>query len=219
MPVVSNIYKTMSNQVLFKEGYQLRINGDLDSGLVYGKGESYGAEFFIKKNVGKFTGWIAYTLSWNNQTFKDLNYGKVFPFKYDRRHVLSVTAAYELTKRWSLNAVFVFSSGTAFTVPTGRISVINGGSIFEGNYYIYDARNNYRLSPFHRLDLSASYKKKGKLFKRPIEKEWVFGIYNVYSRQNPYFIYFTIDPKTNEPKAKQVSLLPIIPSVSFNFKF
>ena len=212
-------YKNMDNQVLFAEGNQLRVATNLDSGFVYGKGESYGAEFFVKKNTGKLTGWIAYTLSKSNQKFDDLNFGKQFPFKYDRRHVLSITGSYELTERWNLNMVFSFSSGNVFTVPTGRINALNAGTIFEGSYYLYEGRNNYRLSPYHRLDLSASYKRKSKMFNRLCEKEWVFGLYNTYSRQNPYFIYFLIDPKTNQPKAKQVSLLPIIPSVSFNFKF
>ena len=212
-------YKKMNNQVLFGEGKQLRINVNIDSLLVYGKGESYGAEFFVKKNTGKLTGWISYTLSKTTQTFKDLNFGKAFPFKFDRRHSLSATSSYQLTKRWTLSAVFVYSSGVAFTVPTGRISTLNAATIFEGNYYAYDARNNYRLAPYHRLDLSASHKKIGKIFKHHYEREWTFGLYNTYSRQNPYFVYFQIDAATSKPTAKQVSLLPIIPGVSFNFKF
>ncbi len=212
-------YKDMDNQVLFGEGKQLKINVDLDSLLVYGKGESYGAEFFVKKNTGKLTGWISYTLSKTTQQFDDLNYGEEFPFKYDRRHVLSVAASYQLTNRWILSSVFVFSTGGAYTVPTGRISTLNSGSIFEGNYYVYQGRNNYRLSPYHRLDLSAAHKKVAKLFKKTFEREWVFGLYNTYSRLNPYFVYFEIDPLTSKPVAKQVSLLPIVLSVSFNFKF
>jgi len=212
-------YKKMNNQVLFGEGKQLKINVDLDSLLVYGKGDSYGAEFFVKKNAGKLTGWISYTLSWTNQKFDSLNFGKEFPFKYDRRHVLSVATNYQLTERWSLSAVFVYSSGVPFTIPTGRISTVNSGTIFEGNYYVYEGRNNYRLSPYHRLDLSASNKKVVKIFKKSFEREWTFSIYNVYNRQNPYFIYFEINALNNKPTAKQVSLLPIIPSVSFNFKF
>ena len=212
-------YKKMSNQVLFGEGKQLRKNVNLDSLLVYGNGESYGAELFVRKNTGKLTGWVSYTLSKTTQLFPDLNFGKPFPFKYDRRHVLSVVTSYQLTKTWILSAVFVFSSGVPITVPTGRISTLNSGTIFEGNYYVYDARNNYRMAPYHRLDLSASNKKIVKFFKQRYEREWVFGLYNTYSRQNPYFVYFQIDAFTNIPKAKQVSLLPIMPAVSFNFKF
>lgn len=212
-------YKKMENQVLFGEGKQLKINVNLDSLVVYGNGESYGAEFFVKKNTGKLTGWISYTLSKTTQKFDDLNFGKQFPFKYDRRHVLSVTASYQLTRRWLLSAVFMYSSGAAYTVPTGRISTLNSGTIFEGNYYVYEGRNNYRMAAYHRLDLSASNKKTVKLFGKPFEREWSFGVYNAYSRQNPYFVYFEIDALTNKPTAKQVSLLPIIPGVSFNFKF
>jgi hypothetical protein len=212
-------YKKMNNQVLFEEGNQLKINTNLDSTLVYGNGESYGAEFFIKHNSGKLTGWIAYTLSWTNQTFKDLNFGEQFPFKYDRRHVLSLTSSYELTKKWQLSAIFTYSSGVPFTLPTGRAATLNSGTIFEGNYYIYEGRNNHRLNPYHRLDVSATYKKKWILFKKTGEIEWIFGVYNTYSRQNPYFVYFLIEPITNKPQARQVALLPIIPSISFNFKF
>ncbi len=212
-------YKNMDNQVLFGEGKQLRINVNLDSLIVHGKGKSYGMELFVKKNTGKLTGWVSYTLSKTTQQFNDLNFGKEFPFKYDRRHNLSITASYQFTKNWTFSGVFAFSTGAAFTVPTGRISTINSGSIFEGNYYVYDGRNNYRMAPYHRLDLSASNKKTVKLFKKHYEREWVFGVYNSYSRLNPYFVYFEIDGLTSKPTAKQVSLLPIIPSVSFNFKF
>lgn len=212
-------HKKMNNQVLFGEGKQLRININLDSLLEYGKGESYGAEFFVKKNTGKLTGWISYTLSRTNQQFSKLNFGKAFPFKFDRRHVLSIATTYQLTKRWTLSNVLAYSSGVASTVPTGRISTLNSATIFEGNYYVYEGRNNYRLAPYHRLDVSLSHKKNGKFFKKPYEREWSFGVYNAYSRQNPYFVYFEVDALTSKPEAKQVSLLPIVPSVSFNFKF
>ena len=212
-------YKSMKNQVLFAEGNQLKLKTDLDSTLVYGKGESYGAEFFVKKNTGKWTGWVSYTLSWTNQTFVDLNFGKTFPFKYDRRHVLSLTSSYDLSPRWQLSAVFVYTSGAVLTLPTGRVSASNAGTIFEGNYFIFESKNNYRMNPYHRLDIAATYKKNWTLFKKKGEIEWIFSIYNTYSRQNPYFVYFLIDPLTDKPQAKQVSLLPIVPSVSFNFKF
>jgi CarboxypepD_reg-like domain/TonB-dependent Receptor Plug Domain len=212
-------YKKMTNQVLFAEGNQLKLTTNLDSSLVYGNGESYGAEFFVKKNVGKWAGWLSYTLSWTNQKFTDLNFGETFPFKYDRRHVLSVTSSYELSPKWQLSAVFVYSSGVPFTLPTGRVAALNAGTIFEGNYFIYEGKNNFRLNAYHRLDLGANYKKKRTFFKKPCEIEWIFGIYNAYSRLNPYFVYFAVDPLSNKPQARQVSLLPIIPSASFNFKF
>ncbi|NND33217.1 MAG: TonB-dependent receptor [Saprospiraceae bacterium] len=216
---VEAYYKTMKNQVLFKEGNQLVRSLDVDNLLVYGKGWSYGAEFFVKKKTGRLTGWVAYTLSWTNQQFKYLNYGKQFPFRYDRRHDLSLVGTYDLNERWSLSATFVFSSGNTYTVPVGRTQVNHGGSLFEGNYFIYQARNNARLNPYHRLNFSATYKKQRKIFKKPYDSEWVVSFYNMYSRKNPYFIYFQVDPRTDKPTAKQVSLLPIIPSISYNFKF
>ena len=212
-------YKTMDKQVLFKEGNQLIADLDVDSFLAYGKGWSYGAEFFLKKNTGKLTGWISYTLSKTDQQFEELNFGERFPFKYDRRHVLSIVANYEINKRWSISGGFTFSSGNAYTLPVGRINVNYGGSLFEGNYFIYEARNNVRLRAYHRLDISATYKKQRRLFKKTYDSELIFGFYNIYSRQNPYFIYFLVDAATEQPKAKQVSLLPVVPGISYNFRF
>ncbi len=212
-------YKTMDNQVLFREGNQLVQSLDVDNLLVYGEGWSYGSEFFVQKSTGNFTGWLSYTLSWTKQKFSDLNFGKTFPFRYDKRHNLSVTGSYALNDRWTLSSTFVFTSGAAFTVPTGRIAAQHGGSLFEGNYYLYEERNNIRMASYHRLDISAIYKKQRKIFGKKYDSEWVFGIYNVYSRQNPYFVYFVVDVNTDEPQARQASLLPIIPSFSYNFKF
>jgi len=212
-------YKTMNNQVLFREGTQITLNTNLNDILAFGNGESYGIEFFIKKNFGKLTGWGSYTLSKTTQKFPDLNYGKEFPFTYDRRHNLSVAASYELSKHWTASADFTYYSGMAFTLPAGKVIVANDGSLYDGIYYDYTNRNNYRLRPYNRLDIGFSNVKQIRLFGRTCQREWAFGAYNVYSRQNPYFVYLTTDAVTKQSQAKQVSLLPIIPSVSFNFKF
>lgn len=216
---VEGYYKTMDNQVLFPEGNQLIESFDIDTSLVYGKGWSYGAEFYLKKRAGQLSGWISYTLSWTNQQFDEINFGEQFPFRYDRRHVLSVVGSYKLNQRWTLSSVFVYNSGTAYTLPVGRFPAHNGPSLFEGNYYVYEGRNNQRLPSYHRLDFSAVYRTKGRLFKRDFYSEWVFSVYNLYSRQNPYFVYLKVDAGTDEPKAVQVTLLPIIPSISYNFRF
>lgn len=212
-------YKTMENQALFKEGSQLLEQTDVDKELVYGRGWSYGAEFFAKKNYGKLSGWASYTLSWTNQEFKDLNFGKAFPFKYDRRHNFSVVGSYALSKNWSLSGDFVFTSGAAITLPVGSAYVPNGGDLYGGYYSDFTNRNNYRLRNYHRLDLAATYKKKRRFFKKNYESELVISLYNVYSRLNPYFIYLSVDTDTNTPIATQVSLLPIVPGISYNFKF
>jgi hypothetical protein len=212
-------YKDMKNQALFKEGTLLTQVSVIENNLTFGKGYSYGAELFIEKNSGKFNGWLAYTLSWTNQTFKDLNFGKEFPFAYDRRHNLSLVGNYDLSKHWMLSGAFVFNTGRPYTLPVGRVDVGNGGTLYNGTYADYTERNNYRLNNFHRLDISAIYKKTRQMFHKSYESEWVFSVYNLYSRRNPYFVYLSTIEVTKLPVATQVSLLPAIPSVSYNFKF
>jgi hypothetical protein len=212
-------YKDMKNQALFKEGTLLTQGASIENSLTFGKGYSYGAEIYIEKATGRLNGWLAYTLSWTNQTFKDLNFGKEFPFAYDRRHNLSLVGSYELSKKWTLSGAFVFNTGRPYTLPVGRVDVGYGGTLYNGTYADYSERNNYRLNNLHRLDISAIYKKPRKLFGKKYDSEWVFGVYNLYSRRNPYFVYLSTDEITKLPKATQVSLLPAIPSVSYNFKF
>jgi hypothetical protein len=212
-------YKDMDDLVLFPEGNQLVENFAVDTSLVYGKGWSYGAELYLRKNKGALTGWVAYTLSWSWRQFDDLNFGEKFPFRYDRRHALNVVGTYKLNDRWKLSGAFIYNTGIAYTLPEGRFPSVLGPSLFEGNYFIYENRNNQRLGAYHRLDVSAIRTKEGTLWGRPFISEWVFGIYNLYSRQNPYFVYLKVDPISDKPEAIQVTLLPIIPSISYNFKF
>jgi hypothetical protein len=208
-------YKDMQSQVEYKEGYTPSLN-DPEEEFVFGKGWSYGAEFFINKTRGRLTGWVGYTLSWTWRKFPQLNDGIKFPAKYDRRHDLSVVANYELNKKWKLGAVFVYGTGNATTIPE-RFYVINGVLTQE-----YSSINKYRLAPYHRIDFSATLTPKNKK-NRKLKGYWVFSIYNTYSRMNPYFIYFdqTGDPYNGTLKvtAKQVSLFPILPAVTWNFKF
>jgi hypothetical protein len=208
-------YKDMRNQIEYKEGYTPSL-ADPEQEFVFGKGWSYGAEFFVNKSRGRLTGWIGYTLSWTWREFKDLNAGKKYPAKYDRRHDLSVVGTYELNKRWKFSGVFVYGTGNATTLPE-RFYVINGVLTQE-----YSEINKYRLNAYHRLDLSAILTPRQKPNRR-LQQSWVFSIYNVYSRLNPYFIYFDQEGSpydgTLSVVAKQVSLFPIIPSVTWNFKF
>jgi len=208
-------YKDMQNQIEYKEGYTQSLK-DPEEDFVFGKGWSYGAELFINKARGKFTGWLGYTLSWTWREFQQLNGGEKFPAKFDRRHDLSVVAMYELSKKWKFSSVFVYGTGNSTTLPE-RFYIVSGVLTQE-----YSKVNQYRLPAYHRLDLSATLipkqSKKGKF-----THYWVFSIYNVYSRANPYFIYFdqTGSPYNGTLKvdARQVSLFPIIPSVTWNFKF
>jgi len=213
---VEMYYKTMKNQVEYKDGSVPAdgIQDNLDYSLTFGKGESYGVELFVKKRTGKFTGWMGYTLSYTTRQFADLNYGKIFFAKYDRRHDASVVLSYELNDKWSFSSVFVYGTGNAVTLPVEWY-------LMEGKIvYNYSDRNVFRMAPYHRLDISATLQgKKNKRF----QNSWNFSIFNVYNRQNPFFLYFDrtgdIFRANLKITAQQVSLFPIIPSVTWNFKF
>ena len=209
-------YKNMENQIEYQEGYTPNTLDDTENSFVFGRGWSYGSEFFINKVKGRFTGWIGYTLSWTWRKFPALNFGEKYPAKYDRRNDMSIVAAYTLSDKWKLSADFVFGTGNAATLPQ-RFYIISGVLTQE-----YSRINQYRLPSYHRLDLSAILTPK-KNANRKWKTEWVFSIYNAYSRLNPYFIYFdqTGNPYDGSLKiqAKQVSLFPIIPAVTWNFKF
>jgi hypothetical protein len=205
-------YKDMSNQIEFGESYVAQIDQDPENGFTYGKGQAYGLEFFVKKAKGKFTGWIGYTLSYTWRKFPELNNGVKFPAKYDRRHDLSVVLQWDVTKKLNLSTVFVYGTGNTTTLPIGRYFI--GGQIVNE----YGDRNGYRLVPYHRWDVSLTYVIKDKKWYSDI----AVSIYNVYSRKNPYFIYYSVDGSASQGnldvKAKQVSLFPILPSITWNFK-
>ena len=209
-------YKRMQNQIEYQEGYTPNTLEDTEKFFTFGRGWSYGSEFFINKTKGRLTGWIGYTLSYTWRKFPKLNFGEKYPAKYDRRNDLSVVALYELTKRWKLSATFVYGSGNATTLPQ-RFYLVNGVLTQE-----YSRINEYRLPAYHRLDFAAIYSPKTNET-RKWKSEWVFSIYNVYSRKNPYFIYFDQSGSaydgTLKVQGKQVSLFPIIPAVTWNFKF
>lgn len=224
-------YKEMTNLIEYREGYlpEDNTNSSSDDSFTFGNGDSYGIEVLLKKNRGKTTGWIGYTLSKTTRYFDEVNNGLEFPAKYDRRHDLSITATHQLSNAWVLSGVFVYATGNSITLPTERYVI--GGDV----YTQFTSRNGYRTSPYHRMDIGATYtpsKRKNKKNKnKKFESTWNFSIYNVYSRKNPYFIYFALEGLEEdgdnqniqngnvEPKAYQVSIFPILPSVTWNFNF
>ena len=222
-------YKEMDNMIEYKEGAVPgdEVNDNTDNLLVYGKGWAYGIEFFIKKSVGKFTGWIGYTWAKTDRKFPDLNEGLIYPAKYDRRHDLSIVGTYKLNDRWTFSTSFIYATGNTLTLPSSWY-------VQEQNLlFNYGARNSTRMAPYHRLDLSANwyskdYKTKTDAqgneiqVKKKIKSNWAFSIYNVYNRANPFFLYVDNDGKflngDFKITVKQVSLFPIIPSVTWNFE-
>ena len=207
-------YKSMQNQIEYEEGYTPGLS-DPERDFVFGKGWSYGSELFINKVRGRLTGWIGYTLSWTWRQFAELNGGEKFPAKYDRRHDMSVVATYELSPKWKVGGVFVYGTGNATSLPE-RFYIVNGVLTQE-----FSKVNQYRLESYHRIDLSATYTPTPKK-NRKVKSYWVFGIYNLYSRLNPYFIFFDQSGNpydgTLEVEARQVSLFPILPSITWNFR-
>jgi hypothetical protein len=225
---IEGYYKKMNNVLSYKPGADfLGISGDWQDKVTQGVGTAYGAEFFIQKKAGKLNGWIGYTLSWNNRQFDDINGGKVFPFKYDRRHDVDFVINYDFNKKWSVSGAWVFGTGNAITLPTTIYQAPytfngadNGGSYFT-SITQGSAKNANRMGNYHRFDVNIEYHKK---HRRNWESTISFGAYNVYNRKNPYYVYASkdYDSVTGDSKnvLRQVSLFGlIIPSISYGFKF
>jgi hypothetical protein len=208
-------YKDMKNQLQYREGYTPNTLQDPELDYVVGRGTAYGAEFFVNKTKGKFTGWIGYTLAWTYQIFEKLNNGEKFPLKYDRRHDISAVGTYVFNKKWTVSSVFVFGSGNAITLPTAYYFI--DGQLVQ----LYSKVNAYRIPSYHRLDISATYTPQHSKPRR-WQGSWAFSVYNVYNRKNPYFLYVDNSGTVSsgiDIKAYQVYILPIIPAITYNFKF
>jgi hypothetical protein len=152
---------------------------------------------------------LGYTLSWTTRQFDNLNGGEAFPYRYDRRHDFKVAGVYHLTKKIELSADFVYGTGNALTLPESAYQDPYGGQIT-----VYGARNGYRMPAYHRADVGIKFWK----LKTRWERAWIISAYNVYNRRNPFFIYNT-NADNGRSVFKQVSLFPIIPSISYQFKF
>lgn len=209
-------YKDLQNQIDYVRNSDLLLNQFLEGDLLFGKGRAYGAEFYVKKNKGNLTGWLSYTLARTERQIDGLNSNNWFPSRFDRTHSLSAVALYQLSERWSFSANFAFSSGTPATFPTNRYEW-NGWAI-KNNFE--DARNNFRIAPYHRLDFGATYKPKRKLFKRG-QGEYVFSVYNVYNRRNPFSVFMRENPDVPlTTEAVRFSVIgSVVPAVTYNFKF
>lgn len=225
-------YKTMNNIISYKEGTSflgLGNNGgfsDWQDNVTAGKGWSYGSEILIQKKTGRLSGWIGYTLSWTKWQFEELNFGEKFYPKYDRRHDASVVAIYELSDKISFSCVWVYGTGNALTLPIATFSLPNirpqvssvaNQFLSNRQYNDYGSRNSFRAEPYHRLDLAVQFSKK----KKRHERTWEAGLYNAYNRRNPFFYQAIPDPdvKSTRTILQRISLIPVIPSISYNFKF
>lgn len=207
---VEGYYKRIDNVYDYRDGKSFNSEIEIERLLQGGKGRAYGAELCLRKNSGRLTGWIAYTLSWTENKIEGINKNRWYTAGNDRRHDLSIVAMYDLSRHWNFSATWKYNTGQALTAPSAKYEV--GGD----TYYYYAERNGYRAPAYHRLDFSFTHTKQVGRYTR----QWSFGLYNAYNRYNPYIITFeNDDTKPSGTKTVQYSLFGIIPSVSFNFKF
>ena len=202
-------YRKTDNVIDYRDGKSFGSEIELERLVLPGEGKSYGIELCARKNAGKLTGWLAYTLAWSKTRIEGINGGNWYDANNDRRHDINIVAMYRLSDRWSFNATWVFNSGQAFTAPSAKYQMIDNW------IYYYAERNGYRAPDYHRMDVSAVWSKK----RSWCTQQWVFSIYNLYNRYNPYLINFEDSENGARTRAVQYSLFGIVPSVAFNIKF
>ncbi|MFD1144887.1 TonB-dependent receptor domain-containing protein [Larkinella insperata] len=233
---VEGYYKTMKNIINYREGASFLLLDNPESAnevrwednVTAGRGWSYGGEFLLQKKAGRFSGWIGYTLSWTQWQFPELNFGKKFFPRYDRRHDISLVGIYELSPRITLSGTWVYGTGNALTVPLADYpsrphQPVNNlfNSYYPGGFYPfsrpandYGEKNSFRAEAYHRMDFGIQFHKK----KRHHERTWEFSVYNLYNRRNPFF-YSLQNNDQGQVVLKRYSVFPIVPSFSYNFKF
>jgi len=216
---IESFYKKVSNRIDYIDGANLIANDAIEQVILNGKARAYGIELLVKKNEGRFKGWLAYTLSKSEQqtpgrtpSETGINNGAWYNTAYDKTHDLSLTASYDLHPKWQLNANFILQSGQPTTYPTSQYTFNN---LTIPNY---GPRNTFRMPMYHRIDISTTYTPKPNK-KSGLKGHWVFGIYNIYNRKNAASINFRTDPETGRNEALRLAIFGIVPSVSYNFSF
>ncbi len=217
---IEGYYKWMNNQVEFRDGANLVGNPKIENDFVYGKADARGGEVYIEKKLGRTRGWFGYTLAWATRTFKDIDNGRPFKPRYDRRHDVSVVVMHKLNDIFSFSANWTYGSGAYTTLPVGRYVFQNeSGTAARSVVPIYESRNNYQLQAVHRLDINFVATLKSKKGHQDI----AFSLYNVYSRRNPFYMQFReVTDKEGYITSflpKVVSLFPVLPGITYNFKF
>lgn len=209
---VEGYYKTLGRVIDYSEGAEfINTQNNWEDKVEQGNGRTYGVEFLLQKKQGDFSGWIGYTLSWNKRQFENINFGREYYFRYDRRHYLSVVASYKASDRHIFSATFVYGSGNAITFPYGRYFDIDGNMVLD-----YIEKNGYRMRDYIRLDLGYT-NIRASLFD-DIEQQLIISVYNVLNRANPFYMYIGTN-STGAPVAKEVSLLPFIPAITYVLRF
>jgi len=211
---VEGYYKSMNHLIGYEEGTNLFLNTDFESKLIQGRGQAYGFEFLVRKESGKLTGWISYTLSWTWRQFDQINSGAWFPSRYDRRHNGAIVAQYAFNKRWAISGVWEFISGSRFTPVIGQYIVfaptLSGVDLIP----VYSGINEVKLANTHRLDFGIKFKSKSE---KKFQWQWFAGVYNGYNRANPIGINIEQQPD-GSLKYEQPGLFGLLPFISYGFK-
>jgi hypothetical protein len=211
---VETYYKGMNNTVELIDNANIDFNEAIESQIVAGVGRSYGAEFLVRKDKGRFTGWVSYTLSKSERKADNINNNQWYDFRFDRRHYFTLVASYDFTERLNVSSSFIYSTGNAYTAPIAQYEL-------EGKRVaLYSERNANRIPEYHRMDLSLTYKTRQKPNARlKNEGSWVLSIFNLYGRKNVYTLEFRQNPDTGETAAYMTYLTRVVPSITYNFKF
>ena len=205
-------YKDMKNVIDFADHSNLLLNDKLDGEVRTGTGKAYGIEWMVRKNAGRLTGFVNYTLSRSERTIPDINKGKTYLAPYDKTHTVNIIANYELSQKCNISATFIYATGNPTTYPTGRFEI-------NGEYFpIYSGRNEDRCPDYHRLDLSFNFVP-GSDTKRRWKSEWNVSLFNAYAKKNPWMITLNQERDTGRPYAEMFYLFGIIPSITYNVTF
>ena len=209
----------MKNLYEFKEAVDFSQYQKLEDLFTAGEGEAYGIEFFFNKRAGRLNGWLGYSLSWTKRLFPEINNGKVFYPRYDRRHDISAVIAYKIFDNTTVSATWTFATGQAYTVPIGQYSFTQSLLNPASDIYLnYTTKNAFRLPDYHKLDLNITHK----IVNEKNELEFYLSLLNVYNRQNTFSFYTTVQTDENGNKTlkvKKLTLFPFIPSFGFTYKF
>lgn len=212
---IEGYYKTLEDLIGFEEGTNLFLNTEFESKLVQGEGKAYGIEFLLRKDAGKFSGWISYTLSWSWRRFDEIAEGNWFPSRYDRRNNGAIVTQYAFNKRWSASLVWEYISGSRFTPVIGQYIILAPTLTGVDLLPQYSEINGVRLADTHRLDLGLKFRSKpGKKFMW----HWFAGVYNVYNRATPIGIIISEDETTGALSYQQPGLFGLLPFISYGFK-
>ncbi len=213
-------YKKMDGLLSYKEGasFLFSLDSDWEDKVTQGIGNSYGLELLVQKKYGRTTGWIGYTLSWSNRKFEEINSGNWYPFTYDRRHDLSFVITHDFTDKWTGSAVWLYGTGRALTLNESSFSAYipdgSGSGIYNFSAEVPSEKNSFRMSPYHRCDLSLTRTKKT----TDGMKQLIFSIYNAYNNLNPFFAQTDEDDNGN-PVIREYGIFPMIPSIAWRYSF